>query len=87
MLVKHDQRLNCYKAHVCLKFDWSKTGLLPSDWSVRIIQQICSKNVILKLIVRLKTHYVLSSKMDVTLLGPVCWMSLLFWYLSFTSFW
>ncbi len=33
MLVKHDQRLNCYKAHVCLKFDWSKTGFLPSDWS------------------------------------------------------
>ncbi len=31
MLVKHDQRLNCYKAHVCLKFDWSKTGLLPPD--------------------------------------------------------
>ncbi len=27
MLVKQDQRLNCYK------FDWSKSGLLPSDWS------------------------------------------------------
>ncbi len=33
MLVKHDQSLNCYKAHVGLKFDCSKTGLLPSDWS------------------------------------------------------
>ncbi len=29
--MKHDQMLNCYKAHVCLKFDWSKTGLLPPD--------------------------------------------------------
>ncbi len=33
MLVKQDQRLNCYKAHVCLKFDCSKTGLLQFDWS------------------------------------------------------
>ncbi len=88
MLVKHDQRLNCYKAHVCLKFDWpTKPGLLPSDWSVKNIHQICSKTVISKLIVGLKRHYVLSSKMDVTLLGPVCWMSLLSMYLSFTSFW
>ncbi len=86
-MIKHDQKQNCYKAHVCLKFDWSKTGLLPSDWSVLYIHQICSKTVISKLIVGLKTHYVLSSKMDVTLPGPVCWMSLLSRYLSFTSFW
>ncbi len=33
MLVKHDQMLNCYNAHVCVKFDWSKTVLLPFDWS------------------------------------------------------
>ncbi len=33
VLVKHDQKLNCYKVNVCLKFDWSKTGLPPSDWS------------------------------------------------------
>ncbi len=37
MLVKHDQRLNCYNTHVCLKFDWSKTWLLPSDWHVMYI--------------------------------------------------
>ncbi len=81
MLMEQDQRLNCYK------FDWSKTGLLPFDWSDINKHQICSKTVISKLIVGLKTHYVLSSKMDITLPGPVCWISLLFRYLSFTSFW
>ncbi len=80
MLVKHDQRLICYKAHVCLKFDWSKTGLLPSDWSVIFLHQICFKIVISKLIVRLKDTLC-------TLPGPVCWMSLLSRYLSFTPFW
>ncbi len=47
------------------------------------IHNICSKTVISKLIVGQKTHYVLSSKMDVTLQGPVCWISLLSRYLSF----
>ncbi len=88
MLVKHDQRLNCYKAHVCIKFDWSNLGCCHRIGLIYIyIHQICSKTVISKLIVGLKTHYVLSSKKDVTLPGPVCWMSLLSSYLSFTSFW
>ncbi len=79
---------------------WSKANLLQSTcvsqiWLIKnchligliYIHQICSKTVISKLIVGLKTHYVLSSKMDVTLPGPVCWMSLLSRHLSFTSFW
>ncbi len=37
------------------------------------IHQICSKTVTLKLIVGPKKHYVLSSKMDVTLPGLSLW--------------